>query len=132
MDDSIHFDDSSQFDDSIRQNPSANGGIAGSFLTVNWIEAKLFYGAASITLDPENATAKSSPLTRDRMNKYTKSYFELYGPGAIVFYHGFSAGMADALGDLVLALDASPLDVSALEAFTKPAEPPSVAHSGNP
>jgi hypothetical protein len=80
---------------------------------VNWIEAKMFYGASTIRNDDGKSAVGNILLTA---NKYTK----LYGPGAMVFMYGCGEQLANQLRERgVVALDASPVDLSCVEAHQR-------------
>jgi Protein of unknown function TPD sequence-motif len=65
---------------------------------INWLEAKMFYGACSIPEDNVSAVGRILPTAR----KYTK-YF---GPGAFVFMHGCGESLVCDLARVgVVALD---------------------------
>jgi hypothetical protein len=76
--------------------------------TINWIEAKMFYGASTIPSNTPNAVGAILPKM--------KEYVSLYGEGAIVFMYGCGDVLARQLLDLgVIALDGRGLDVAIVE-----------------
>ncbi|KAJ1478592.1 hypothetical protein T484DRAFT_1817035 [Baffinella frigidus] len=76
---------------------------------VHWLEAKQFYGAATIKQDGKSAVGK--------LCGKAKRYVAQLRPGAIVFAYGCSAELAAQLAaDGVLALDAAPLNMARVEA----------------
>lgn len=76
--------------------------------TINWIEAKMFYGASTIPTNTPNAVGAILP-------KMTE-YVSLYGAGAIVFMYGCGDVLARQLLDIgVVALDCRGLDVAIVE-----------------
>lgn len=66
--------------------------------TVNWIEAKMFYGACSIQEDNVSAVGRILPTAR--------KYVSYFGPGAFLFMHGCGDRLARDLAKIgVMALD---------------------------
>ena len=81
-------------------------------VTVNWLEAKMFYGASSIPEDGKSACGKLVSIAE----KYVKHY----GPGMMVFSYGCGKELAHQLNNKgVLVMDASPLDLSDMKGFLK-------------
>lgn len=77
-------------------------------IVIHWLEVKMFYGASCIAVD--SASAVGTVLAT------AQKYVNLYGGGAMVFMYGCGEKMAELLWERgVLALDASPLDVSRVE-----------------
>eukprot|EP00568_Trieres_chinensis_P003442 CAMPEP_0183301774 /NCGR_PEP_ID=MMETSP0160_2-20130417/7787_1 /TAXON_ID=2839 ORGANISM="Odontella Sinensis, Strain Grunow 1884" /NCGR_SAMPLE_ID=MMETSP0160_2 /ASSEMBLY_ACC=CAM_ASM_000250 /LENGTH=198 /DNA_ID=CAMNT_0025464453 /DNA_START=27 /DNA_END=623 /DNA_ORIENTATION=- len=75
---------------------------------VNWVEAKMFYGASSIPQGENSAVGN--------LMKTANKYVKLYGPGAMVFSFGCGGELARKLGALgVAALDAHPLELKRME-----------------
>jgi hypothetical protein len=73
-------------------------------ITINWIEAKMFYGASTIPSSTNNAVGTILPKARQ--------YVSLYGPGAIVFMYGCGLELAQELKQVgVVALDSRGLDL---------------------
>ena len=71
---------------------------------VNWIEAKMFYGASTIPHTTRNAVGSILPKAR--------LYVQYYGPGAIVFMYGCGVELARDLRQIgVVALDCRGLDL---------------------
>jgi len=78
-------------------------------LEIKWIEAKMFYGAATI---PHGTTNAVGGLLRT-----AKRYLAAHGVGAFVFSFGYSSRLKEELeSEGVLVLDANPLDVRKMEA----------------
>uniref|UniRef100_A0A6U3TC93 Uncharacterized protein n=1 Tax=Ditylum brightwellii TaxID=49249 RepID=A0A6U3TC93_9STRA len=77
---------------------------------INWIEAKMFYGASTIPPDTQNHAVGNILRTATK-------YRSLYGPGAIVFSFGCGELLAKRLWEDcgVLVLDAHPLDLKNME-----------------
>ncbi len=76
--------------------------------TINWIEAKMFYGASSIPAATNNAVGCILPKARD--------YVARYGSGAIVFMYGCGEELAQQLARIgVVALDGRCLDIERVE-----------------
>ena len=99
---------------------------------VKWIDAKLFFGAASITMDPALDGVKGTPLCGGSMRKYSGAYTDAFGPGALIFYHGFSSSLPAAVPG-VLMLDGGPINNSAVDAVCyrqAPAAPAAASGSG--
>jgi hypothetical protein len=72
---------------------------------INWIEAKMFYGASTIADGTKNAVGGLQRTAR----RYVKSH----GPGAFVFSHGFGIRIKTMLeAEGTFALDAKPLDLT--------------------
>ena len=71
---------------------------------VNWIDAKMFYGASTIQFGTKNAVGS--------LLATAKKYVASYGQGAFVFYNGYGDKLEEQLlKEGVLVLDASPLDL---------------------
>lgn len=76
--------------------------------TVNWIDAKLYYASAMYAMNKKIPNGK----IRDQAQRFNRHY----GKGAFVFGQGFCADLASIVPDALL-LDATPLDMSAVNAF---------------
>ena len=77
-------------------------------LVINWIEAKMFYGASIIPNGSPNAVGCVIPKM--------EQYVSLYGTGAIVFMYGCGIQLAEQLLKVgVVALDARCLDLKSVE-----------------
>jgi len=75
---------------------------------IHWIEAKMFYGASSIT--------NGSRCAAGQILATAEKYVRLYGAGAMVFMFGCGKEMAEWLLQRgVVALDAHPLDLRRVE-----------------
>ena len=75
---------------------------------VNWIEAKMFYGASTIPDGTKNAVGGLLPSA-------TK-YVDRFGPGAFVFSCGYGSQLKRALEDKgAIALDARPLNLQKMK-----------------
>jgi len=75
---------------------------------VNWVEAKMFYGASTIPNDTKNAVG-------GLLRSATK-YVDRYGPGAFVFSFGYGSQLKHALEEKgALALDARPLNLQKMK-----------------
>ncbi len=87
------------------QNPqSRRSTMCSSTFEINWIDAKMFYGASSI----QQGTKGAVGLLLAKAKKYVK----LYGPGAFVFFNGYGEELEKMLLDNgVVALDAGPLNL---------------------
>ncbi|KAL7478183.1 hypothetical protein ACHAW6_003961 [Cyclotella cf. meneghiniana] len=73
-------------------------------ITINWIEAKMFYGASTIPSSTNNAVGTILPKARQ--------YVSHYGPGAMVFMYGCGLELAQELKQVgVVALDSRGLDL---------------------
>lgn len=71
---------------------------------VNWIDAKMFYGASTIHAGTKNAVGS--------LLGTAKKYVASYGQGAFVFYNGYGDELEKLLlKEGVMVLDASPLDL---------------------
>ncbi|KAL7527910.1 hypothetical protein ACHAWF_002359 [Thalassiosira exigua] len=80
--------------------------------SINWIEAKMFYGANTIPSGTPNAVGCILPKVKD--------YVSLYGPGAIVFMYGCGSELAAQLLEHgVVALDARGLNLDKVEKHQK-------------
>jgi hypothetical protein len=79
---------------------------------VRWIECKAYYGSAVLTYEK-----KYERLPVNRIQAQLNRYKKHYGPGAILFLKGFHANV-NLTGALLL--DATPLDLSAVNAFKSP------------
>jgi len=80
--------------------------------SINWIEAKMFYGASTIPSDSKSAVGQ--------ILSKAKKYVDLYGPGAIIFAYGCGSDLAENLKERnVIALDASPLNLSQVRKHQK-------------
>jgi len=87
---------------------SATSSSQSPATTINWIEAKMFYGASTIPANTPNAVGAILP----KMNEYVS----LYGAGAIVFMYGCGDVLARQLIDIgVVALDGRGLDLAIVE-----------------
>jgi hypothetical protein len=76
---------------------------------VKWIDAKLFYGSAMY--------ASNKHIPNGKLQAQAMRYNNHFGgQGAFVFGRGFCADLA-ALVPGALLLDATPLDMTAVEAF---------------
>lgn len=76
---------------------------------IKWIEAKMFYGAATIPHGTKNAVGG--------LMRTAKRYLAAHGVGAFVFSFGYSSRLKEELeSEGVLVLDANPLDVRKMEA----------------
>jgi len=79
---------------------------------INWIEAKMFYGASTIPSGTSNAVGGILPTA--------KKYIKNYGPGAFVFSYGFGSELKAELGALgIPVLDAYPLDLREMQEHQK-------------
>ena len=77
-------------------------------LTINWIEAKMFYGASTVPSGTKNAVGSILPKV--------KQYVNHFGTGAIVFMYGCGSQLAAQLLEVgVVALDGRCLDLSRVE-----------------
>lgn len=85
--------------------PERNVQINGA--TVNWIDCKTYFGAASLANTPYLAIGK----LKQQCEKYTQNF----GPGAVVFLNGFSRDLSIGMEDHVMFLDAFPIDVSSID-----------------
>jgi len=66
--------------------------------SIHWIEVKMFYGASNIEADGKSAVGC--------LLNTAQKYVRVYGPGAMVFMHGYGEGLAAALqAEGVLCLD---------------------------
>jgi hypothetical protein len=75
---------------------------------VNWIEAKMFYGASTIPDGTKNAVG-------GLLRSATK-YVDRFGPGAFVFSCGYGSQLKRALEDKgAIALDARPLNLQKMK-----------------
>ena len=75
---------------------------------INWIEAKMFYGADTVPSGTPNAVGCILP----KMQQYVSAY----GSGAIIFMYGCGSQIAAELLDIgVVALDARGLDLQRVE-----------------
>ena len=91
----------------IKNGQSTNKGTIHP-LAINWIEAKMFYGASTIPSGTKNAVGSILPKV--------KQYVNYYGTGAIVFMYGCGSQLAAQLLDVgVVALDGRCLDLSRVE-----------------
>eukprot|EP00579_Thalassiosira_antarctica_P006182 CAMPEP_0201895500 /NCGR_PEP_ID=MMETSP0902-20130614/42787_1 /ASSEMBLY_ACC=CAM_ASM_000551 /TAXON_ID=420261 /ORGANISM="Thalassiosira antarctica, Strain CCMP982" /LENGTH=267 /DNA_ID=CAMNT_0048427839 /DNA_START=1 /DNA_END=801 /DNA_ORIENTATION=+ len=80
--------------------------------SINWIEAKMFYGANTIPSGTPNAVGCILPKMKD--------YVSLYGTGAIVFMYGCGSQLAAQLLEVgVVALDGRGLDLDRVEKHQK-------------
>ena len=72
------------------------------------MEAKMFYGASSIPNDGSSAVGKLLSMAQ--------KYVDLYGNWVMIFAYGCGQELASKLYQMgVLAMDASPCDLSLLE-----------------
>jgi hypothetical protein len=74
---------------------------------VRWIEVKRWYAAGYAGLQPWQPSRKAP--------KQLERYRLLYGPGAVVFLHGYSAGFRASVHPDVLLLDATPCGLRSVE-----------------
>eukprot|EP00978_Attheya_sp_CCMP212_P023528 scaffold72368_cov61-Attheya_sp.AAC.1 len=75
---------------------------------VNWIEAKMFFGASTI---PDGTTNAVGAIL-----KTASKYRSLYGPGAFCFSYGCGEQLEERLRELdIVVLDAHPLDLTPVE-----------------
>mmetsp|Transcript_27543 Transcript_27543/g.32580 ORF Transcript_27543/g.32580 Transcript_27543/m.32580 type:complete len:378 (+) Transcript_27543:215-1348(+) len=75
---------------------------------INWIEAKMFYGASTIPDGTSNAVGA--------ILRTAKKYIENYGPGAFVFSYGCGIKLRGHLEDLgISVLDSNPLNMEEME-----------------
>lgn len=89
-----------------KQESSRSGEIT---FTINWIDAKMFYGASII---PQGANSAVGNLI-----KTARKYNEAYGPGAMVFMYGCGEGLAQKLLNEcgVIVLDSYPLHLEQVQ-----------------
>ncbi|KAL3780261.1 hypothetical protein HJC23_007043 [Cyclotella cryptica] len=81
-----------------------NTATSQQLITINWIEAKMFYGAFTIPSSTNNAVGTILPKARQ--------YVVHYGPGAMVFMYGCGSELARELKQVgVVALDSRRLDL---------------------
>lgn len=79
---------------------------------INWIEAKMFYGASTVPSGTSNAVGNILPTA--------KKYIKNYGPGAFIFSFGYGSQLKaelEALG--ISVLDAHPLDLRQMQDHQK-------------
>ncbi len=81
---------------------------------VRWIDCKAYYGSGLLT----NNKRKYRMLPVNKIQAQVDRYTDKYGPGAILFLRGFHSQMK--LSGALL-LDASPLDLSAIDAYLETA-----------
>eukprot|EP00555_Chaetoceros_dichaeta_P004055 CAMPEP_0198252748 /NCGR_PEP_ID=MMETSP1447-20131203/3224_1 /TAXON_ID=420782 /ORGANISM="Chaetoceros dichaeta, Strain CCMP1751" /LENGTH=176 /DNA_ID=CAMNT_0043938121 /DNA_START=789 /DNA_END=1319 /DNA_ORIENTATION=- len=75
---------------------------------INWIEAKMFYGASTI---PDGTNNDVGAILRT-----AKTYVKYYGPGAFVFAYGCGSKLRGQLRDLgISVLDSHPLNLKEME-----------------
>lgn len=80
--------------------------------SINWIEAKMFYGASTIPSGTPNAVGCILPKMQQ--------YVSLYGTGAIIFMYGCGSQLATQLLEVgVVALDGRCLDLEKVEKHQK-------------
>jgi len=78
------------------------------FRQINWIEAKMFYGASTIPDGTNNAVGA--------ILRTAKKYIENYGSGAFLFSYGCGSQLRGQLSDLGIAvLDSHPLNLEKVE-----------------
>ncbi|KAL3802003.1 hypothetical protein HJC23_010347 [Cyclotella cryptica] len=98
--DGLHRDEAS----SKRNKSHNNTATSQQPITINWIEAKMFYGASTIPSSTNNAVGTILPKARQ--------YVAHYGPGAMVFMYGCGSELAQELKQVgVVALDSRGLDL---------------------
>lgn len=76
---------------------------------VFWLDCKVFYGTSLL------ASNKKIPV--GKLADVAQKYSAHFGPGGFVFGQGFNTDLQKILGPSVTLLDASPLDMSEVEAF---------------
>lgn len=77
--------------------------------TVHWIECKAYYGSAMLSSEKKYRKLPVNKV-QAQLDRYTKAY----GPGAVLFLGGFHSKIK-ITGSLIL--DATPLDLTAIDAF---------------
>lgn len=96
----------------VNSEQSQSSGADHHPLVINWVEAKMFYGASSIPSGTPNAVGCVVPKMQQ--------YVSLYGTGAIVFMYGCGSQLAQQLLELgVVALDGRCLDLERVEKHQK-------------
>eukprot|EP00546_Thalassionema_frauenfeldii_P016627 CAMPEP_0178902096 /NCGR_PEP_ID=MMETSP0786-20121207/4414_1 /TAXON_ID=186022 /ORGANISM="Thalassionema frauenfeldii, Strain CCMP 1798" /LENGTH=173 /DNA_ID=CAMNT_0020573323 /DNA_START=361 /DNA_END=879 /DNA_ORIENTATION=+ len=90
-----------------KKKESSRSGV--KTFTINWIDAKMFYGASII---PQGANSAVGNLM-----KTARKYKEAYGPGAMVFMYGCGEGLAQKLLNEceVISLDSYPLHLQQVQ-----------------
>lgn len=81
---------------------------------VFWIDCKTYYGSSSLAPDGR--------LPVGQLSQTVRKYYEIFGPGALLFLNGFSSDLMSQAGlraDQVLLLDASPLQTEILFASSE-------------
>jgi len=88
--------------------PANEGSTITEHGKINWIEAKMFYGASTI---PDGTSNDVGAILRT-----AKTYVKNYGPGAFVFAYGCGSKLRGQLKDLgISVLDSHPLNLKEME-----------------
>jgi len=96
----------------ITYQPAIEDGGLGEHGQVNWIEAKMFYGASTIPSETRNGVGAILPTAK----KHVKNY----GPGAYVFVYGCGSKLRRQLRDLgISVLDSHPLNLRKMQRHQK-------------
>jgi len=92
--------------------PGNEDGSFGEHGQINWIEAKMFYGASTIPSETRNGVGAILPTV--------KKHVENYGPGAFVFLYGCGSELRGQLRHLgISVLDSHPLDLRKMQTHQK-------------